>query len=225
MRFAADAATVQPSAKHQWAMVIDMRYCDGCGTCTRACQDAHHLPRSFEWIRVETRRTKSGQDYYMPQPCMQCENAPCVRVCPVGASFKEPEGATLIDQDRCIGCRLCVAACPYGRRYFNDQDPPPFNNPFGRPTPRYPVPQQKGTVAKCEMCVHNLDAGKLPTCVEQFPMYALYIGDLISDIATNGRDTVRLSQFLKDNDAFRYKEELTGPRVYYIAGHGQDLGF
>ncbi len=225
IHFDAEAATT-PSTKHQWAMVIDMRRCDGCGKCTEGCQEAHHLPKSFEWIRVDTLTTKSGQEFYMPVPCMQCENAPCIRVCPVGASFKNAEGVNLVDQDKCIGCRMCMAACPYGARYFNDKQPPAFNNPFGHPTPEYPVPQQKGTVGKCMLCVHQTAQGKLPACVEACGMYALYIGDLITDVATNGRDTVRLSQFLKENDAFRFKEELhTGPRVYYIAGHGQDLGF
>lgn len=226
IHFDADAASATPSTKHQWAMVIDMRRCDGCGKCTEGCQEAHHLPKSFEWVRVETLKTKSGQEFYMPIPCMQCENAPCIRVCPVGASFKNAEGVNLVDQSKCIGCRMCMAACPYGARYFNDKQPPAFNNPFGKPTPEYPVPQQKGTVGKCMLCVHQTSEGKLPACVEACGMYALYIGDFITDVATNGRETVRLSQFLKDNDAFRYKEELhTGPRVYYIAGHGQDLGF
>ena len=119
-----------------------------------------------------------------------------------------------------------MAACPYGARYFVDQDPPAYVNPFGRSTPQFPVPQQKGTVGKCMLCVHRTAEGKLPACATECNMYALYLGDLITDIATNGRETVRLSQFLKDNDAFRWKEELNiGPRVYYIAGHGQALGF
>lgn len=228
IRFEADAASATPSTKHQWVMVIDMRRCDGCGTCTEGCQAAHHLPKDHEWIKVTKKTTKSGQEFYMPRLCMQCENAPCLRVCPVAATFKDPEGVNLIDQDRCIGCRMCMAACPYGARYFNDAEPPAFNNPFGRPTPQFPVPQQKGTVGKCMFCVHRTmaETGALPACVEACQMYALYIGDLITDIATNGRETVRLSQFLKDNDAWRYKEELhTGPRVYYVTGHGQDLGF
>ena len=226
IRFQADAATVTPSTKHQWALVIDMRRCDGCGKCTEGCQQAHHLPASFEWIKVEKKVSKSGQEYFMPMPCMHCENAPCVRVCPTGASFKDPEGLTLIDQNICIGCRICMAACPYGRRYFNDRVEN-VSNPFGqKPTPQYPVPQQKGTVGKCELCIHAVGEGKLPACVEWCQMDAIYVGDLISDVATNGHETVRLSQFLKDNNAFRYKEELnTGPRVYYIAGHGEDLGF
>ena len=226
IRFEAEAAPV-PAKKRQWVMVIDMRRCDGCSKCTESCQEAHHLPKSFEWIKVHKLHNKRGQQYFMPRPCMQCENAPCLRVCPVAATFRDREGIVLVDQDRCIGCRMCMAACPYGARYFNDVEPPVFANPFaGPPTPQYPVPQQKGTVGKCMLCVHFTGAGKLPACVEACTMYALYVGDLVSDVATNGLETVRLSKFLNDNDAFRYKEELnTGPRVYYIAGHGQDLGF
>jgi len=86
------------------------------------------------------------------------------------------------------------------------------------------VPQQKGTVGKCMFCVHRTVDGQLPACVEACGMQAIYLGDLVEDVATNGHETVRLSQFIKDNDAFRYKEDLaTGPRVYYIAGHGQLL--
>ncbi len=222
--FSADAAT--PPAKHQWAMVIDMRRCDGCAKCTEACQDAHHLPKSFEWIKVLEKRSKYGQKFFMPRVCMQCENAPCIKACPVAASFKNAEGVNLVDQDRCIGCRMCMAACPYGARYFNESEPE-YQNPFGPPpTPEFPVPQQKGTVVKCMLCVHRTSDGQLPACVEACTMYALYLGDFVTDIATNGRETVRLRKFLNDNDAFRWKEELnTGPRVYYIAGHGQDLEF
>ncbi len=93
--------------------------------------------------------------------------------------------------------------------------------------PEFPVPQQKGTVGKCILCVHNTDVGKLPSCVDACDMGALYIADLEADVAVNGlNETVKLSKFLRDNDAIRYKEELgTGPRVYYIPGHSQDVTF
>lgn len=222
-----EAAAAEPRTKQrQWAMVIDLRRCDGCKKCTDACQTTHHLPQSFEWIKVFEMKDKTGTQYFMPRPCMHCENAPCLRVCPVGATFKDAEGVVLVDQQRCIGCRMCMAACPYGARYFNYADPPAFDNPFGAPTPEYPVPQIKGTVGKCMLCVHRTDGGELPACVEACGMKAIYVGDLVEDVATNGDQTVRLSTFLQENDAFRYKEELgTGPRVYYIAGHGQQLDY
>lgn len=212
--------------QRQWAMVIDLRKCDGCKKCTDACQETHHLPANFEWIKVFEVKDKHGGQYFMPRPCFQCENAPCLRVCPVAATFKEEDGVVLVDQERCIGCRMCMAACPYGARYFNYVDPPAYSNPFGKATPQFPVPQQKGTVGKCMFCVHKTDEGQLPACVEACGMKAIYIGDLVEDVATNGDQTVRLSTFLKENDAFRYKEELgTGPRVWYIAGHGQLLDY
>ena len=208
----------------QWAMVIDLRKCDGCKKCTAACQAEHELPQNFEWIKVFEVQDKQGRQYFMPRPCFQCENAPCLRVCPVAATFRDSEGVVLVDQDKCIGCRMCMAACPYGARYFNYADPPKPSHPFQHPTPEFPVPQQKGTVGKCMFCVHRTEDGKLPACAEACGMQAIYIGDLVEDVATNGSETVRLSQFIKENDAFRYKEDLgTGPRVYYIAGHGQLL--
>lgn len=221
------AVAAEPATKQrQWAMVIDLRKCDGCKKCTEACQATHHLPQTFEWIKVFDMTDKTGAKYFMPRPCMQCENAPCLRVCPVAATFKESDGVVLVDQDRCIGCRMCMAACPYGARYFNYADPPQASNPFGHATPQFPVPQQKGTVGKCMFCVHRTEDGQLPACVEACGMKAIYIGDLVEDVATNGDQTVRLSTFIKENDAFRYKEELgTGPRVYYIAGHGQLLDY
>jgi len=214
-----------PDAKpRQWAMVIDLRNCDGCKKCTEACQTEHELPQSFEWIKVFEVQDKQGREYFMPRPCFQCEKAPCLKVCPVAATYREKDGVVLVDQDKCIGCRMCMAACPYGARYFNYNEPPKPSHPFQHATPQFPVPQQKGTVGKCMFCVHRTEDGRLPACVEACAMEALYIGDLIEDVATNGHETVRLSQFIKDNDAFRYKEDLgTGPQVYYIAGHGQLL--
>lgn len=219
-------AAEAPRKERQWAMAIDLRRCDGCEDCTKACQETHHLPKSFEWIKVFTVHDKHGGEYFMPRPCMQCENPPCLRVCPVAATFKTEDGVVLVDQERCIGCRSCMAACPYGARTFNYADPPAYANPFGKATPEFPVPQQKGTVGKCMLCVHRTGEGQLPACVEACGMKAIYIGDLVEDVATNGEETVRFSQYLKDNDAFRYKEELnTSPRVWYIAGHGQDLEY
>lgn len=221
-----EAEAAETGPKRQWAMVIDLRKCDGCKACTKACQETHHLPESFEWIKVFEVHDKQGGSFFMPRPCFQCENAPCLKVCPVAATFKTDDGVVLVDQDRCIGCRMCMAACPYGARYFNYGDPPVASNPFQRPTPEFPVPQQKGTVGKCMFCVHRSANGELPACVEACGMKAIWIGDLVEDVATNGDETVRLSTFIKENDAFRYKEELgTGPRVYYIAGHGQLLDY
>ncbi|MEW6048979.1 MAG: sulfate reduction electron transfer complex DsrMKJOP subunit DsrO, partial [Bacillota bacterium] len=225
---AGQSAPELPATRQRWALVIDLRRCDGCKKCTQACQAMHHTPEGVEWIKVYTLTNAAGGPYYLPRVCMQCENAPCYEVCPVGATFYAPDGVVLIDQDRCIGCRLCMVACPYGARYFTWDDPPPVDPAQldGESGPEFPVPQQKGTVSKCVLCVHRLREGKLPACVEACTMEAIYVGDWEADLATNGRETVQLSRFLKENDAFRLKEELnTRPRVWYIAGHGQDLEY
>jgi len=212
--------------RHQWAMVIDLRRCDGCSACAKACRKAHYLPEGQDWLKVYKLKSVSGREYHLPRPCMQCENPPCQKVCPVGATFTSPDGIVLIDQNKCIGCRLCMAACPYEARYFNWTDPPPVPSTLGKPRPEWPVPQQRGTVGKCVLCVHNLRYGKLPMCVESCGMQALYVGDLASGLATTGIVTVQLGALLADNDAFRLKEELnTRPRVFYIPGHGQDIRF
>ncbi len=213
-------------AKHRWAFVVDLRRCDGCERCTEACQTTHSLPKEQTWIKVYKMRDATGAEFSMPRLCMHCDNAPCVRVCPVGATYANDEGLVLVDQNVCIGCRMCMAACPYEARYFNWSDPPAVPSLASQPMPEFPVPQQKGTVGKCIMCAHYLAYGKLPACVKGCNMEALYIGDLVTDVATNGVETVKLSRFLSDNDAVRFKEELnTRPRVYYILGHGQHLNF
>ena len=214
-------------AKRQWAFVIDMRRCDGCKRCTDACQKTHYLPKDHEWIKVFEIKDAEGRKSFMPRLCMQCENPPCLKVCPTGATFKNPEGVVLVDQDKCIGCRMCMVACPYEARYFNYSAAPKPPSPFDNPMPEFPVPQQKGTVGKCILCVHYADKGTIPACVEACRMDALYIADLNSDVMTNSSaETYQLSTYLYDNDAYRYKEQLnTSPRVWYVAGHGQSLTY
>ena len=213
-------------------MVIDLRKCEGCVTidkppqCTEACQKDHGLSEGQTWIKVFEQPLPGGHYFFMPRPCMHCENAPCLNVCPVDATYRDETGNILVDQDRCIGCRLCMAACPYGARYFNWGDPPAAPaSPSAQRSPDYPVPQRRGTVGKCMFCAHKTESGGLPACAEGCPMKAIYFGDLLEDVASNGSETVQLSRFLDDNTAFRYKEELgTRPRVWYIPGHGQDSG-
>ena len=222
---AAPAATAGTEAKHQWCMVIDLRVCNGCKECTAACQKAHYLHEDQTWIDVVTMRTAAGEDYYMPRPCMMCEDPPCVPVCPVGANFRTAEGLTLVDQSRCVGTRICMNSCPYQARYFNFSDPVPApRQPFPQ-EPTWPVPQAKGTVGKCVYCAAMLPSGKVPECVSNCPMGVIYLGDLVSDVAVNGMgQVIKLSQFLSENDAVKFKESYgTHPRVYYIPGHGQNL--
>lgn len=217
---------------HPWCMVIDLKHCDGCTgldvppQCTQACIQAHFVPKGQQWIQVFTSELPGGGSYFLPTPCQQCENAPCVNVCPVAATYHDKDGVVLIDHKRCIGCRMCMAACPYQRRFFNwgTAELPP-EAALAEYSPLYPVPAVKGTVIKCMFCAHMLKDGKLPFCVTGCPRKVLYIGDLTKDIATNGKEIVKLSKFLDENNAYRYKEELgTQPRVWYLPGHGEAVG-
>ena len=222
---ASAAPTVPAEPARQWAMVIDLRYCNGCKLCTTACQTAHYLHADQTWIEVFAMRNAAGEGYFMPRPCMMCEDPPCVPVCPVSANFRTAEGLTLVNQARCVGTRICMNACPYQARYFNWGAPRPApRQPFPQ-EPAWPVPQVEGTVGKCVFCAAMLPSGQLPECVSRCPMGVLYLGDLNSDVAVNGLgNTVKLSAFLADNDAVKFKESYgTHPRVFYILGHGQDL--
>lgn len=215
-----------------WCMIIDLKKCEGCVTidtppqCTQACIQGHFVPNGQEWIQVYEVDLPGGGTYFMPTPCFQCESAPCVNVCPVAATYHDKDGVVLVDHHRCIGCRMCMAACPYQRRFFNWGTPElPPEAVFAEYSPLYPVPAVKGTVIKCMFCAHMLRDGKLPYCVTGCPMKALYIGDLNENIASNGVEVVELSKFLDKSNAYRYKEELgTQPRVWYLPGHGQRFG-
>ncbi len=213
------------AAEHQWAMVMDLRYCNGCKLCTTSCQTYHYLHEQQTWIKVFTMENAAGEKYYMPRPCMMCEDPACVPVCPVNANFRNDEGLTLVDQDRCVGTRICMNACPYEARYFNWKTPIPApRQPFKR-EPTWPVPQVEGTVGKCVYCAAMLPAGKLPECVTYCPMGVIYLADLVSDTAVNGLGkTVKFSEFIQKNDAVKFKESYgTSPRVWYILGHDQDI--
>ncbi len=216
----------------QWTMIIDLRYCDGCqseGTppqCTRGCIEGHFAPEPMEWIQVFEGELPGGGSQFIPTPCQQCQNPPCVNVCPVGATFSTPEGTVLIDQNRCIGCRICMAACPYDRRFFNwGTAPVPPESLLADYSPEHQVPMKKGTVTKCDFCPDMARTGTLPYCVQACPNRAIYYGDLEEDIATNGKQIVMASRFLSENQAYNLKENMgTKPRVYYIPGHGEAVG-
>jgi len=216
----------------QWVRVVDLKKCDGCEgresgpVCTNACIGTYSPLEGQEWIKVSKVEGEGGSSYWMPFPCMHCENAPCVKVCPVGATYHNENGVVLVDHRRCIGCRLCIAACPYQRRYFNwkEKEVPP-KSAMAEYSPEFPVPAVKGTVTKCVYCSYFTKTGILNMCIASCPNGAMYNGDKERDIMTNGRELLSLNKTLADNNAFRYKEELgTEPRVYYLPGHGQDVG-
>ncbi len=225
-------ATTRGGRLRRWAMVIDLRRCDGCQSvgkppqCTRACIEGHYAPEPMEWIQIYEQPISGGATQFVPMPCQHCQNAPCVNVCPVGATFHTPEGTVLIDQQRCIGCRICMEACPYDRRFFNwGSAPIPPETLFMQYDVEHQSPAIKGTVMKCDLCPDMARTGKLPYCSEACPNKAIYYGDLEEDLATNGAEVVTLSRFLATQAGYRQKEDLgTEPRVYYIPGHGEAVG-
>jgi molybdopterin-containing oxidoreductase family iron-sulfur binding subunit len=158
--------------------------------------------------------------FFMPKPCQHCDNPPCVSVCPVDATFKRQDGIVLIDNERCIGCRFCIAACPYSARIFHWQEP--SLNDADRDKEydvELNVPQKKGTVTKCLFSADRLREGMLPYCVSACPNGVFYFGDENEDAVTNGttKETVRLSGLLEQNAGYRLMPELgTQPRVYYL---------
>lgn len=204
----------------RWVMVIDLAACDGCGKCTDVCAKSHFIPGDREFIRLfNMQESTDTAPYWFPRPCFHCDNPPCTRVCPVGATFKRQDGIVLIDNERCIGCRFCMAACPYSARSFNWSPPADPAPAIARGySPEWGYPRRVGTVEKCDFCADMAREGKLPHCVSGCAMTALWFGDENEDAVTNSKgDTVRLSKFLRDRAGFRYMEELgTKPRVYYL---------
>ncbi len=205
----------------RFVMVIDLSRCKDERKCVQKCQGAHQLkPDQFHINVLEIHDEDSRSTYYMPKPCQHCDNPPCVSVCPVDATFKRQDGLVLIDNERCIGCRFCIAACPYSARSFNWTEP--------KDAEKYAdveydlelnVPQKKGTVTKCAFSADRLRQGKLPYCVTACPNGVYYFGDENENLVTNGttRETVELSELLQDNAAYTLMPELgTKPRVYYL---------
>jgi len=225
----------------RWGMVIDLDKCTGCQACTVACKEENNVPHGSPEENV--RRTApywhkviaaSEGEYpalnieMVPMPCMQCDNPPCVQVCPAKATYVRGDGIVMQNFRRCIGCKYCIAACPYGVRSFNykDQeekeyhrpDPPPDNTVKGP----WPFPHRThGVVEKCTFCYHRIDRGLkegkeigidvVPACVESCPAKARLFGDL--DNPNSG-----VSRQLAVRDSLRLRESMgTKPKVYYLS--------
>jgi len=205
----------------KFVMVVDLAKCKNARKCMKACQSAHQLKPEMHHLNVlEMEDPVRDTSYWMPKTCQHCDNPPCVSVCPVDATFKRQDGIVLIDNERCIGCRFCVAACPYSARTFNWTEPK-NSEKFAEVTydMELNVPQKKGTVTKCAFSADQVREGKLPYCVSACPNGVYYFGDQNEDLVTNGttKKTVRLSQLLDDNAAYTLMPELgTKPSVYYL---------
>jgi molybdopterin-containing oxidoreductase family iron-sulfur binding subunit len=208
-------------AGRRWVMVIDLSKCRNARKCVEACQSAHHLrPYEYHINTLVMQESVNTPAFFMPKPCQHCDNPPCVSVCPVDATFKRQDGIVLIDNERCIGCRFCIAACPYSARIFHWQEPSLNEADKDKEYDvELNVPQKKGTVTKCLFSADRLREGMLPYCVSACPNGVFYFGDENEDAVTNGttKETVRLSGLLEQNAGYRLMPELgTQPRVYYL---------
>ena len=203
----------------KFVMVLDLSRCKNARKCVAACQKMHYLPEDKHWLKViRMQESESTAPYWMPKPCFHCDHPPCVKVCPVDATFKREDGIVLIDNERCIGCRFCMAACPYSARSFNWDEPEmPIDVAKREYSPESSLPRKKGTVEKCDFCPDMLRDNKLPDCVTACPNGVFYFGNIYEDAVTNGDETVKFSSLIRDKAGYRYLEDLgTQPSVYYL---------
>lgn len=227
--------TGKAGKKAKWGMAIDLDLCSGCGSCVVACHVENNVPftpdepnldgTEINWMNLLPVSRESGSQL-MPNPCMHCENPPCVKVCPVNATFQNEEG--IVDQiwDRCIGCRYCMNACPYSRRYFNWTEP---NIPETHQQALNPdvATRPRGVVEKCTFCIHRIrtlrekvqgedrditdkDVRQLPACAQSCPTDAIVFGDL------NDPES-RVSRLANSPRAYRLLEHIgTKPKVFFL---------
>jgi Fe-S-cluster-containing dehydrogenase component len=203
----------------KFVMVIDLAKCKNVRACVAECQKNHALKIDQEFMKVLLMQdSDDSAPYWFPKPCYHCDQPPCVKVCPVDATFKRQDGIVLIDNERCIGCKFCVAGCPYSARIFQWKtvELPPELVKF-KPDPEKSMPAKTGTVSKCDFCPDKSREGQLPYCVKACPMGVLYFGDMNEDTVTNGDETIRFSDIIRDRAGYRHLEDLgTQPSVYYL---------
>jgi molybdopterin-containing oxidoreductase family iron-sulfur binding subunit len=212
----------------KFVMVIDLSRCKELKRCQAACNHAHDLHPGQNWIKVYPMQDASQTaPYWQPTTCMHCDEPPCVKVCPVDATFKRQDGIVLIDSNRCIGCRFCMAACPYSTRVFNWEDPGLPAEVAAQPySCETSIPQKKGTVGKCDFCADMTRKGQLPHCVTACPNGVFHFGDIVEDTVTNGSETFRFSDLIRDKAGYRLMEDLgTKPSVYYLPPVNRDFPF
>ena len=209
----------------RWGMVIDLRRCVGCQTCTIACKQEHGLPAGTAWRFVadcEVGEYPHVRRVFLPMQCMHCADPPCVPVCPTGASRQREDGIVWVRHDACVGCGYCAVACPYRARHLvHDAD-----GYFDGPTPSEEAtarPERRGVMTKCTFCKERVDAGlergltpgvdpeATPMCAVACIANAIVFGDLDDP-------TSRVSRMIADGGAHPLLPECaTQPSVYYLA--------
>ena len=222
--------TTHPLPNVLFGYALNISKCKGYRKCVDACVEENNQGRDtqIQYIRVlEMERGSMNLEesnhyydpetvpqkgkFYMPVQCMQCENPPCVRACPVKATWKERDGVVVIDYDWCIGCRYCMTACPYWARHFN------WNEPELPPEELNPVthylgnrPRSKGVMEKCMFCVQRTRKGQQPACMEACPTGARIFGNLLDPES-------EIRYILENKTVFRLKEDLgTEPKFWYF---------
>jgi len=196
-----------------YGMVIDLKRCVGCNACTVACRAEHGMPAGVNHHRIvkyESGTYPKAKMGFIPMSCMHCRETPCVAVCPTNASYRQDDGIVLGDKEKCIGCRACMQACPYGARQFLWA----MQGYFGETRTPYEQHKQKGLapglVVKCNFCKHRLEEGKTPACVFTCPAQARYFGDLDDPQS-------EVAQLAARPDARQLKKDRgANPSVYYI---------
>lgn len=215
----------------EFAYALDISRCIGCRRCVYACVEENNQSRDpqLHWIRVLSMDKAKGVDFshadpyyqvdkvpeeghfYVPVACQQCRNAPCTKVCPTGATWTEPDGIVVIDYDWCIGCRYCMAACPYGARHFNWTEPSlPLDAVNSNTHYLGNRPRPKGVVEKCTFCIQRVRDGKYPACVEVCPAGARKFGNLLDKNS-------EIRYIIEHKRVLVLKEDLnTVPRFFYF---------
>jgi Fe-S-cluster-containing dehydrogenase component len=215
----------------EFAYALDISRCIGCRRCVHACVAENNQSRDpeLQWIRVLSMEKEKGVDlahadpyyhpeqvpeeghFYMPVQCQQCHDSPCTKVCPTGATWTEKDGIVVVDYDWCIGCRYCMAACPYGARHFNWTEPSVPKDQIN-PNMHYlgNRPRTKGVVEKCTFCIQRTRAGRYPACVEVCPVGARKFGNLLD------KDS-EIRYIIENKRVMVLKAELnTAPRFFYF---------
>lgn len=194
-------------------MVIDLKRCVGCNACTLACKQEHGTPEEIHFARVVTREVGTypvSKRTFLPVLCNHCQDAPCAKVCPTGATYIRADGIVMVDNHKCIGCRACAVACPYMNRHFLAEG----MLGDGRVLTPFEVVKfaafEEGTMAKCTFCAHRVDQGLEPACVITCPSGCRYFGDLDDSEG-------QLQRLIRERDGKPLLPEFsTKPSVYYL---------